>query len=296
MYDRILVPLDGSTEAEIALPYAEEIAVRFAAELILVSVSEPTGEEKDDLYLSYLERVKERVRGQLQEWGAKEGAKLRSEVLLGRPANQILTYAEENTVSLIVMASRGRSGHGPWLLGNIAAKILRAINKPVLLVRVPPAQDRVQEKRLVKRILLPLDGSDIGEAAFPYAEALALGMPAELILFQVLRPAVLIAEGSTMVSGAVYEKQEEIRKAHATAYLDNVAGKAEEKRLSISKALVSGYPPERIIDYAQANAIDLIAMSTHGRSGISRWVFGSVTDKVLHAGDTPVLTVRAQRD
>lgn len=296
MYDRILVPLDGSTEAEIALPYAEEIAVRFAAELILVSVSEPTGEEKDDLYLSYLERVKERVRGQLQEWGAKEGAKLRSEVLLGRPANQILTYAEENTVSLIVMASRGRSGHGPWLLGNIAAKILRAINKPVLLVRVPPAQDRVQEKRLVKRILLPLDGSDIGEAAFPYAEALALGMPAELILFQVLRPAVLIAEGSTMVSGAVYEKQEEIRKAHATAYLDNVAGKAEEKRLRISKALVSGYPPERIIDYAQASAIDLIAMSTHGRSGISRWVFGSVTDKVLHAGDTPVLTVRAQRD
>lgn len=296
MYDRILVPLDGSTEAEIALPYAEEIAVRFAAELILVSVSEPTGEEKDDLYLSYLERVKERVRGQLQEWGAKEGAKLRSEVLLGRPANQILTYAEENTVSLIVMASRGRSGHGPWLLGNIAAKILRAINKPVLLVRVPPAQDRVQEKRLVKRILLPLDGSDIGEAAFPYAEALALGMPAELILIQVLRPAVLIAEGSTMVSGAVYEKQEEIRKAHATAYLDNVAGKAEEKRLRISKALVSGYPPERIIDYAQASAIDLIAMSTHGRSGISRWVFGSVTDKVLHAGDTPVLTVRAQRD
>lgn len=296
MYGRILVPLDGSNEAEIALPYAEEIAVRFAAELILVSVSEPTGEEKDDLYLSYLERVKERVRGQLQEWGAKEGAKLRSEVLLGRPANQILTYAEENTVSLIVMASRGRSGHGPWLLGNIAAKILRAINKPVLLVRVPPAQDRVQEKRLVKRILLPLDGSDIGEAAFPYAEALALGMPAELILIQVLRPAVLIAEGSTMVSGAVYEKQEEIRKAHATAYLDNVAGKAEEKRLRISKALVSGYPPERIIDYAQANAIDLIAMSTHGRSGISRWVFGSVTDKVLHAGDTPVLTVRTQRD
>ena len=296
MYDRILVPLDGSNEAEIALPYAEEIAVRFAAELILVSVSEPTDEEKDDLYLSDLEQVKERVRGQLQEWRAEEGVKLRSEVLLGRPANQILTYAEENTVSLIVMASRGRSGHGPWLLGNIAAKILRAINKPVLLVRVPPALDRVQEKRLIKRILLPLDGSHIGEAAFPYAEALALSMPAELVLFQVLRPAVLIAEGSTMVSGAVYEKQEEIRRVHATAYLDNVSAKSEGKGLGISKVLVSGYPPERIIDYAQANAIDLIAMSTHGRSGISRWVFGSVTDKVLHAGDTPVLTVRAQKD
>jgi nucleotide-binding universal stress UspA family protein len=296
IYEKIMVPLDGSNAAEIALPYAEEIAARLGAEIILVSVSGPTVEAKDHLYRSYLDKITEQVRGRLDDWGAKEGAKVQSEVFAGKPASEILRYADENNVSLIAMASRGRSGRGPWLLGNIAAKVLRATQKPVLLIRAPADETALQQRSLVKKILLPLDGSSVGEAAFPYAEVLTQELGAELVLFQVLRPTVLIAEGSTMVSAAIYEEQEEARKASALAYVDSVGSSLKEKGLRSRSVVASGSPADQIIGYAESNAIDLIAMSSHGRSGIGRWVFGSVTDKVLHAGDTAVLTVRASRE
>ena len=119
--NKILVPLDGSNAAEIVLPYAEEIAARAGAEILLVSVSEHTVEERDTLYRSYLERIAEQVQRRLKE--RQDGVKVNSriEVLFGKPANEILRYADEAKASLISMASRGRSGQGPWLLGNIAA-------------------------------------------------------------------------------------------------------------------------------------------------------------------------------
>jgi nucleotide-binding universal stress UspA family protein len=91
------------------------------------------------------------------------------------------------------------------------------------------------------------------------------------------------------------KEEEEAKRGSALAYLDSVGKAFREKGLSTSSIVALGSPADKIIDYADANAIDLIAMSTHGRSGIGRWVFGSVTDKVLHAGDKPVLAVRATK-
>jgi nucleotide-binding universal stress UspA family protein len=296
MYERILVPLDGSNAGEMVLPYAAEIASKTGIELILVSVSEVTGDARDPLYHIYLERITEQVEHQLEDWGAQGAARVRNEVLAGDPASEILRYADEGNVSLIAMASRGRSEHAPWLLGNIAAKVLRATAKPVLLVRTPADTAALQQRSLVKRILVPLDGSQVGEAALPYAVGLAQELGAELVFYQVLKHVVLVAaEGATM-SSAMYEEEEKHRRASAMAYLESVAKDVREKGLSASSAVGSGAPADQIIDYAEANAIDLIAMSTHGRSGITRWVFGSVTDKVLHAGNSPVLTVRASKN
>ena len=297
MYTRILVPLDGSAAAENALPYAEEIAAKHGAEIILASVSERPAVETDHLYHSYLEHIAERVQHRLKDWGAKEGAKVKSEVLLGTPAGEILRYADENNVSLVTMASRGHSSRGPWLLGNIAAKVLRATGKPVLLVRAPADKATLQEKRLVKRILVPLDGSKLGEVAIPYAEALAQALGAELVLFQALiTPASQVGyyEGRSM-SPAEFQELEEKISASAMDYLDGLGKASKAKGLRPLSVVREGSAPEQILEYAETNRIDLIAMSTHGRSGIGRWVWGSVTDKVLHAGDTAVLTVRATK-
>jgi nucleotide-binding universal stress UspA family protein len=93
--------------------------------------------------------------------------------------------------------------------------------------------------------------------------------------------------------------EEEIRKVNkrreedVKAYLKTIAGPFREKGLTVSEVAASGNPPEAILDYAESKAVDIITMSTHGLSGIKRWVFGSVTDKVLHAGDMPVLVARA---
>jgi nucleotide-binding universal stress UspA family protein len=293
MYHKIMVPLDGSDAAEISLPYVEEIAARTEAELTLVSVSDPTREGEDNLYRSYLERVSEQVVSELKDWGVVVEAAVRSKVLVGIPADAIIRYADENDVSLIIMASRGRSMKGPWPLGHIAAKVLRATNRPTLLVRTPVDEMARREHRLVKRILVPLDGSDVGEAALPWAVELAQRLGAEVILYQVVKHVMILATEGAAMSSEIYEEEEKFRRAAAMAYLEKIGKSALEKGLSISYALGSGPPADQIIDYAETNDVDLIAMSTHGRSGISRWVFGSVTDKVLHAGSTGVLTVRA---
>jgi len=297
MYERVLVPLDGSNVAEIVLPYVEEIAAKLGAEIILVSVSESTAAETDHLYRLYLERIADQMQRELKDWGAKEEAKIRSEVLLGKPANEILRYAEESNVGLIAMASRGRSSRGPWLLGNIAAKVLQVTPKPMLLIRTPADNASLQQRSLVKRILVTLDGSKVGESAIPYAEVLAQVVGAELVLFQALEPVKpFTGEGDVSITPEMIKKEEERREGSAIAYLDSVEKVLQERGLSTSSAIVLGSPAEQIIDYAEANAIDLIAMSTHGRSGIGRWVFGSVTDKVLHAGDMPLLTIRATKE
>jgi nucleotide-binding universal stress UspA family protein len=145
---------------------------------------------------------------------------------------------------------------------------------------------------LVKRILVPLDGSRAGEAVIPAAEALAHALGAEVVLFEVLEPVV----GRVGAGGVSYiiPRDKEIKKA-LMAYLDSVGKRLKERGLNTSSVVVSGFPAEQISDYAEANAIDLIAMSSRGRSGASRWVFGSVTDKVLHTGDTAVLVVQAPK-
>jgi len=291
MYETILVPLDGSKTAEIVLPYAVEIAAKLGSEITLVRVSESKSSNIADAYHLYLERVKEQVQNQLEDYGAKKEAKVFGKILLGKPATEILRYADETGADLIIMASRGSSGEGPWLLGNVAAKVIRATRRPLLLIRAPASNAALRQKRLVKRILVPLDGSKTGEAAIPRTEVLSRALGAEIVLFQVV--------GLVTVWGA-YEgyvsypepPDPESRKASAVTYLDGVGKPLKEKGLSISSVVVLGSAAEKIIDYAKANDIDLIAMSTHGRSGIGRWVFGSVTDKTLHAGDTAVLVVR----
>jgi nucleotide-binding universal stress UspA family protein len=292
MYERIMVPLDGSSAAEIVLPYAGWIAAKFGAEIILVSVLKIPRDGKDQLYRYYLERTQGQVQRQLKTWGARKGVMVKHEVLLGRPSSEILRYADESNVSLITMASHSRPDPDARFLGNIPAKVLRATGKPVLLIRAPADRTALRRKTLIRRILLPLDGSIVGETALPYAETLAQGLGSELVLFHVIKPSVPIGiEFPTMSN--VYEEELEQARASAVVYLDKVEKALQDKGVSTSRAIDLGPPADHIVDYAAANAIDLIAMSTHGRSGVGRWVFGSVTDKVLHAGNTTVLTIRA---
>jgi nucleotide-binding universal stress UspA family protein len=140
-----------------------------------------------------------------------------------------------------------------------------------------------------------LDGSKLGEVAIPYAEALAQVLGAELVLFQAFIAPTLEVAYEGRVSRTTLKEAEEHMRASGMAYLDNLGKAFQEKGLTTSSVVRSGAAADQILEYAEANEINLIAMSTHGRSGIGRWVMGSVTDKVLHAGDTAVLTVRASK-
>jgi len=114
-------------------------------------------------------------------------------------------------------------------------------------------------------------------------------------LFQAieLMPAAFSGEGSGVISVSTVREENKRKKESSEQYLDSVAKVLEGRGYPVSKHVTTGPPAEQILDFAEANPVDLIAMSTHGLSGIKRWIFASVTDKVLHAGDMPVLVVRA---
>jgi len=295
MYEKILVPLDGSETAEMVIPYAEEMAARLGSEIILTSVSESVPFDAQQLYQIYLERVTGQVQHQLKDWKPAKEKPVQSKVLTGRPADEILRYADETNTGLIALTSRGSSGRGPWLLGNIVEKVLRATSKPLLLIRAPANERAIQQKRLVKKIMVPLDGSELGATALPYAELIGQALGAELVLLHILEPIRPPLSASEVGVPSPEVIIDENRTADYSAYLNGVAERLKQWGIKVSSALVRGSPADQIIDYAKTNSIDLIAMSTHGRTGIGRWVFGSVTDKVLHAGDTPVLVIRAQK-
>ena len=289
MYKKILVPLDGSNAAEFVVPYVEELAAKLGAEIIAVSVYEPP-DDMSHLHSYYLERIVERIKRQIKESQPGTEVKIHSEVLQGKPAKQILRYADEMKVSLIAMASYGSSGREPKLLGNIATKVLWSTNKPVLLVRTPAKENKLKQKMLIKKILVPLDGSKTGETIIQCAEALAKALDAELVLFQVLEPLRIVAGFETVAPYSIPQSEESIKIA-ARNYLNSVEKPLKEKGIKTSTVIVWGSAAERIIEYAEANT-DLVTISSHGTSGVGRWVLGSVTEKVLQIGDKPVLVAR----
>ena len=303
VHERILVPLDGSSAAEMVIPYAEEIAVKFKSDLVLMNVSEPSGPEVEHLYRSYLEHTVEQTESLLRGRKEAEATKVSLEVLLGDPATEILRRAAASDIVLIAMASRGCSADGqcyePWLLGSIASKVVQASDKPVLLVKAPADKVLVEKRNVARRILVPLDGSKIGETAIPLAERLAQALDAELVLFHVLELAplpVMLAPGIQITYPVVTPDQQARQNVAALTYLERVEQRLVEKGLRVSSATSAGSPAAEIVKYAEANGISLIAISTHGRSGVERWVLGSVAERLLHLGNTAMLTVRASRE
>ena len=140
---------------------------------------------------------------------------------------------------------------------------------------------------------MPLDGSEFGKGAIPHVKALANIIDIEILLLHVVEPVVTAGVAGLAAVTFPTAKEEAHRLTAAIDYLNEVENELKREGLNVSSESISGSAAEQIITYSEENHIDLIAMSTHGRSGIGRWVFGSVTDKVLHAGDVAVLTVRA---
>ncbi|MFC1897506.1 universal stress protein [Chloroflexota bacterium] len=150
-------------------------------------------------------------------------------------------------------------------------------------------------------ILIPLDGSKMGEAALPYVEELVSKLsPRVKVEFTLLQVVSLlthyIAAGEATVPIVYTEKEMEQIQQQAHNYLNNVGRNIKSKKIAVKIRIGIGTAAEEIIKIADEIDADLIAMSTHGRSGISRWAFGSVTDRVLRGGHKPVLVVRAPKD
>lgn len=144
---------------------------------------------------------------------------------------------------------------------------------------------------MYKKMLVPLDGSESSECVLNHVEAIARGCQVpEVVLLGVAEPISHQVYYMVGVEDRVRDIQKETEK-YVESYLSKAADSLKKDGIAVQTVVVSGRPAEQILDYANKNQVDLIIMSTHGRSGVSRWVFGSVTDKVVRHSVAPVLTI-----
>lgn len=298
MYTRMLIPLDGSKTAENVLPYGRILARTFQIPVELMEVLDIAGmashvaaekARRLDTVVTEGERSSEQYLKKIAS--SFSGVNVRCTVERGRPEDVIVEKAAADKTTLIAMATHGRSGMSRWLLGSIAEKVLRAATNPLLLVRA--SEEALTEGEAVLRsIIVPLDGSELAESVLPTAVKFARLLNVGMVLFRTYElPASAYYGRENYLPN--YEELKNRVKEQAQDYLDKriEAIKAEGVQ-RVSSVLIEGSGPNEIIDYARKTPNALITMCTHGRSGVKRWVLGSVTEKVVrHSGD-PVLVMR----
>jgi nucleotide-binding universal stress UspA family protein len=324
MFERILVPLDGSPRAEQALPVAARIARASGGSVILLQVVSPpidyggglmqtplmteeVIETELAMALGYLDRV-----ARSKDHGRElEEIETTSEVMFGLPAQDILATAESRSVDLIVMCSHGRTGFTRWVLGSVAQKIARHCPVPVLVLRegrLLPLESPPDAARHLSA-LVPLDGSPLAEAVLVPAANLVAALsdpaPGVLHLTQVVKQLSTTADEGFITQ--LNEETVERAKAYLMLVKERLQAGLKDCKLTISWSVaLDADAADAIIGTAEEReelegaeglgGCDLIAMSTHGRSGLKRWVMGSVMERVLGATRLPMLIVRPQNE
>jgi nucleotide-binding universal stress UspA family protein len=281
LFERILVPLDGSETAEAALAY---VALLPSERVRLLAV------ESDRANLTAVCTTARDCRTYLEAVAAplrEQGRAVDTVVVFGRPAEQILALAA--AADLVVMGSHGHGGARRFVLGSVADEVARHAPVPVMVVRggavLPPA---VQ----LTRIVVPLDGSDLAEQAVPVAAAVAADLGVPVHLMRVLDVDALRAtvQAGIHAAAAYLRSQEEIQR-YAEEYLAEQVQQLRNRDLTATAEVLTGSPAVTLLDAIRPD--DLVVMTTHGRGGVRRWLLGSVADKLVRAAAAPVLLVPA---
>ena len=289
MYTRILVPLDESKLAERALPYAILLARVFQSKIELLRVMEPSPSASISRPRSGL-RVP--IHGQDEQTGAdymegvatrlrEDGLTVSAMVQRGSPPSCIVSEAEKEPGTLVAMATRGRSGMARFALGSVTDKVLRSTRNPLLII--PPQEQEVPTpERELDTVIVPVDGTSLAEQVLPHVVALAKALVLTVILVRVAPSDVFTPPPH------LFREQD----ARAVEYLHKVKEILYRQGVFVEERLLHARPEDSISDFARKTPNNLVAMTTHGRSGIGRWMLGSVTDRVVQFSGDPVLVIR----
>lgn len=296
MFQKILVPLDGSVPSERALNPAHTLALNMSAEMVLFRVAPPIPFVADSMEIQQVyEQVtalnrsdaRQYLVGALQSHFPETTVPTIIEAVSGSVISSILDYASRSEVDLIVMLSHGRSGVQRWFYGSVAEMVLRGAPCPLFVVRSDSP---------VRKALITLDGSSLAERALEAGVAVALSMGADVTLLQCVEPlgSREVAQLEGLRPGLGHDLQSQVQDEAGT-YLRDQAARLSRPELEIEVAIQVGPAGQRIVEYAERNDVDLIVMASHGRSGLSRWVYGSVAEKVLRGASCSLLVVRGEQ-
>ncbi|WP_256300602.1 universal stress protein [Haloarchaeobius salinus] len=281
MFDEILVPTDGSECATAAVGYAEDLARHYDAAVHVLHVVDsrtaenvPQQEERGLRAEAIVEEVTEEVEAADLE---VEGA-----VRTGVPHRTILEYVEKNDIDLVVMGTHGRTGVERYLLGSVTEKVLRRSDVPVLTVR---DTDDGSVHYPFESVLIPTDGSDAADAAADVGLDVAARYGSEVHVVSVVDA---FSMGLDVRSQLMTDALEDA----AAEAVESIAGRADDSVARVEKTVGYGRPYRKLRRYVEENDIDLVVMGTHGRTGLERYLIGSVTEKIVRTSPVPVLTVR----
>jgi nucleotide-binding universal stress UspA family protein len=295
MLEKILLPLDGSTLAESALPHALALAGAAGGSLILAHVLEQTHQpgqrgpvDPVEWHLrkaeaqSYLENVLNRV--------LQAGRRGEVVVLEGTAADRIIAYAQDQQIDLIVLSSHGQSGLSDWNVSSVVQKILLRAYTSVLLVRAYRPNPVEAGDLRYGRILVPLDGSQRAENVFPMLNTLLQREGTALLVHvvtqpEMLRRAPLSAEERQLAERLVTRNHEE-----ATRYLAQVKsylGGNVETRVLVGESVIA-----TLHELAEQEGVDLVLLSAHGYTCSPDHPYGSVGTSFIAYGNTPLLIVQ----
>lgn len=304
-FRRILVPTDFSESADAALAHAAHLADRYGATLHLLHVVSELNaawygigeseEQADDLDA----RIQSKAESRLQEISPESSSfDVHTEVVQRLNLNVtgvVLDAAAEHSIDLVVMGTRGHRGVGRLMLGSVAQTIVRRASCPVMTVRAE-AEASTGSQVDYRHVLAPIDFSDHSRHALRLLKGVAARYGAHLHLMFVAEKQVLPRFSDTGLPGFdVVEMDPDIVKnaqAALNSLNEGVAGPDVESSYHVRKGDVA----EEVIDFAETRGIDLISMATRGLTGITRFVLGSNTERVVRYAPCPVLTVRGEAE
>ena len=286
IYSRVLVPLDGSTTAEFAIRFGADLASKHNAELVLLYLEylpvqpvgtaegvEESGKPAEEIS-AYLADVRKEIRA--------AGIPVAEDVIKSRDlSGALLKYLDNERISILVMSTQGRQPMTRWLFGSNVEKALNSLPVPVLLVRP-----------LYQHIVVPMDGSGWSESALPRAIELARIHDAELVLLHVYQSKAgdyagqWALAGQQQIADQAYDEMQ--------AQLVAIRNRLRAEGLKAREVLVrSNNPAQAISEFVESeDGISMVVMTTHGRTGLARWLVGSVAQQVLKTARCPVTLVR----
>ena len=302
-YTRILTPVDGSKLAEQVLPYVRVMAKGLQARVQLLHVfeTEPSS-VLDPTQVAHPGRMIGSVRDQVQRNLEEVATAFRSDGLTasysadeGDVASCIVDEAEKEPGTLIAMSTHGRSGVTRWVLGSVTDKVIHVTARPVLVIRAQDEDAPTPDVKL-ETIIVPLDGSSLAEQALPHVAAIAkeLDLTVSLVRVNTSLQDIYLYTGYAFPG---YKKLVDDMDAQAADYLRKVSGRLRQEGLSsVEEHVLLGHAASAIVDFAREVQNNIVAMTTHGRSGLGRWILGSVAERVVKYSGDPVLVVRAVQE
>jgi nucleotide-binding universal stress UspA family protein len=282
MFDRILFPTDGSDGAEAAFEHVLDLAADYGATVHLLNVADTTHDSVTRVgrtVIDVFEREGEEVVEAAADRAADRGVETVTAVLQGGVAETVTAYATEHDIDLIAIPTRGRTGLDRLLLGSTTERVVRGATVPVLSVR----PDGDPARYPYRDVLVPTDGSERADEALDRAVAIAARTGATLHLLSVVDLGSVGFEAYSGVDGLVSAAEETVAEAVAVAEAAGVE--------TVEHVEVGSSPARGIRSYLADHEIDLVAMGTRGRTGVERYLLGSVAERTVRTASVPVLTV-----